>query len=272
MYLGKTIRMVLGIGVLSSMSWASPVMVPETSVAAFDDEQMLQAFALPGDVYRKRYHLTTALQKLVDNRGNGYERLYGVRNFRAVLNGVYYRSGANNAYHRQNKRANSNPMPTDGLKNLCEEGFGRAVYLYSTNYNSAPRSVSCTTFAGQRNELSYLKGNALGGRDGDVKLLIAMIHEHIVNPQLGPIVDHCWNGWHASGFVAAITLRQYCRFSGDEAVKYWNAGTDGNDKDQRFESIRTRIRNFRPYAEFVITAEERSVLCPNPRTLAYSGR
>ena len=73
-----------------------------------------------GAVYRARYRLADATQKLVDNKGNGYENLYGVRNFRAVLGGIYYRGGANNAYHRTNKRGNENPLPSDGLQNLTE--------------------------------------------------------------------------------------------------------------------------------------------------------
>jgi hypothetical protein len=94
------------------------------------------AFATQGSEYRTRYRLSDARQKLVDNQGNGFSLLYGTRNFRSVLNGVYYRGGANNYYHKTNKRDNMNPLPTDGLQNLCEEGFSTALYLYSANYSA----------------------------------------------------------------------------------------------------------------------------------------
>jgi len=222
-----------------------------------------------GDLYRKRYNLKSALQKLVDNRGNDFEPLYGVRNFRAVLNGVYYRSGANNAYHRKHKRENSNPMPIDGLENLCREGFSRVVYLYSTNYNRAPRNISCQAFKGQNNELAYEQISGLSGRERDIHLLIAEIFEHISSPHLGPILDHCWNGWHASGFVAAVALRQFCRFDATSAVRYWDAGTDGNNKAKAFEKVREMIRRFKPYPEFMLSDEERMKLCPDPVTFEF---
>lgn len=98
-----------------------------------------QAFANLDDAekFRRRYPLATAKAKLVDNYGNDFEPLYGVRNFRAVLNGVYYRGGANNAYHRSDKRGNQNPLPEDGLLNLCTEGFATAIYLYAANFETA---------------------------------------------------------------------------------------------------------------------------------------
>jgi hypothetical protein len=62
------------------------------------------------------YNLSDAREKLVDDHGNGYEPLYGTRNLRAVLRGVYYRGGANNYYNRTDRRNNSNPLPDEGLK------------------------------------------------------------------------------------------------------------------------------------------------------------
>ena len=34
-----------------------------------------------------------------------------------------------------NKRNNKNPIPIDGLRNLTKEGFSKAMYLYSTNFD-----------------------------------------------------------------------------------------------------------------------------------------
>ena len=62
----------------------------------------------------------------MDNRGRGFEPLYGTRNFRVVLRSVVFRGGANNQLHRTAPRDNRNPLPADGLKTLCAEGFGTA--------------------------------------------------------------------------------------------------------------------------------------------------
>ena len=222
-----------------------------------------------GEEYRNRYALSNASQKLIDNYGKGYSGLYGTRNFRAVLNGVYYRGGANNLYFVP-KRANSNPLPTKGLENLCKEGFSHAVYFYSTNFSSAPKSLRCKDFHGNENTIEYLQISPLHYRAADLKTLITMIYDHVRDPRLGPIYDHCWNGWHASGFVGAITLRQFCGFTGDQAVAYWNLNTDGNNKGTGYDDLRARIRAFTPYAGMRLSAEEKAELCPKPGTLGFS--
>ena len=71
------------------------------------------------------------MTKIVDNRGDGFDDLYGTRNLRPILHGVAYRGGANNYYHKTNKRKNNNPLPKDGLQNLCTEGF--SFYLLIQN-------------------------------------------------------------------------------------------------------------------------------------------
>jgi len=218
-----------------------------------------------GAVYRQRYAFKDATQKLVDNHGNGFERLYGLRNMRAVLNGIYYRGGANNAYHRTNKRNNENPLPNDGLQNLCEEGFGTAVYFYSTNFGSAPKSVKCRAFDGSENTLEYRQVSILSG-NAQVKQVLGIIYDHIRNARLGPVYMHCWNGWHASGFGGAVALRQFCGFTADQAVSYWNKNIDGAEIG---ESIRNKIRAFTPYGEFQLSGAEKKAFCPNPSTLKY---
>ncbi len=229
-----------------------------------------QPAPIVGAEHRSRYNLLSASQKLVDNKGNGYEDLYGTRNLRAVLNGVYYRGGANNYYHRVNKRENSNPLPNDGLENLCEEGFGRAVYLYATNYDTAPKQLRCQTFNRHENQIQYLQASILSYRESDIKNLLSLIHEHIRNPRLGPIYEHCWNGWHASGFAAVTALRQFCGFTAEQGVKYWDLNTDGNNKESGYERVRQQIRKFVPFSDLEISAEEKRALCPNPDTLAFN--
>lgn len=222
-----------------------------------------------GEIYRSRYPLSTAAQKLVDNKGRGPAHLYGTRNFRAVLNGVYYRGGGNNKYHNP-PRANSNPLPTAGLRNLCEEGFSRAVYLYAENYETAPHSLRCRTQNGNESTLEYKQISPLAHQESDLKALLVMIHRHAQDSRLGPIYDHCWNGWHASGYVAASALRQFCGFSAEQAVAYWNLNTDGNNEGAGYDRIRARIRAFRPFPGLALSARERAVLCPAPGTLRFA--
>jgi hypothetical protein len=220
-----------------------------------------------GAEYRRRYPVTSALDKIVTNHGTGREQLYGTRNVRAVLNGVYYRGGANNAFHRTSKRNNNNPLPDDGLANLCEEGFGAAFYLYPTRYDTAPPAETCQTSDGDPNHLDYSQISVLRGRREDIRRVLATVYEHVQKPELGPVYVHCWNGWHASGYAAAATLRQFCGFTADQAVRYWDLNTDGVNRG--YENVRGLIRKFTPFPEMTISAAERAALCPDPETLAF---
>lgn len=214
------------------------------------------------DHYQNRYRLPDVFTKLVDNRGNGFEPLYGVRNFRRVLNGVVYRGGANNVYNKHHKRSNSNPLPDEGLEHLCQEGFTTAVYLYDKNYDTAPHHVTCQSVFGERNELTYQQLSPLSG-SYNVREVLRIISKRLHSPSdRAPIYLHCWNGWHASGFISAVTLRQFCGWSGSQAVAYWDRNTDGNNGESGYERIRQKIRDFTPYPEFAIDAETRAQVCP----------
>ncbi len=206
--------------------------------------------------YRARYQLADTSAKRVDNRGDGYEDLYGTRNFRAVLPGVLYRGGANNAYHRDHPRANQNPLPNDGLKNLCDEGFDNAIYLYAENFNTAPKDTTCAP----GRSLHYQSWSP--SSDDGLKSALRLIHATILDPSRGPVYAHCWNGWHASGLLSAISLRQFCGVSAEDAVKYWDRNTDGT-ADSSMESIRRRIRNYQPDPALSIPEDSRQVICPN---------
>jgi hypothetical protein len=206
------------------------------------------------------YLLRSSNQKLVDNRGNGYDDLYGIRNFRAVLAGVMYRGGANNKFNRYGARDNHNPLPDLGLQNLCKEGFDTAVYLYSDNFETAPPKVDCVDRrTGKPNSLEYVQIGPYN--EPAIRKLLSIVHRKIKDRSEGPAYFHCWNGWHASGLISAYALRQFCGVSGTEAVKYWNLNTDGYDDEPAFEKIRKRIRDFVPYTDLALTAEEKKSLC-----------
>ncbi|WP_413290862.1 hypothetical protein [Bdellovibrio sp. HCB337] len=212
--------------------------------------------------YQNRYPLKNPYDKLVDNHGNGREDLYGVRNFRAVLNGVVYRGGANNVYNKYKKRANQNPLQNSALKNMCEEGFGTAVYLYSTNYNTAQKVTSCKSVINTKQTLNYVQATP-HLKDSDARLVLNLIYKRLTSESdHGPIYLHCWNGWHASGLISAYTLRQFCDYTVDQAVSYWNRNTDGNNVGSNYDRLRAKIKSFQPDPNMKIAADLKAKICP----------
>lgn len=207
-----------------------------------------------------RYALHSTHDKLVDNHGDGYENLYGVRNLRVVLANVLYRGGANNAFNRYGKRDNSNPLPTLGLENLCKEGFDTAVYLYATNYGKAPKKVDCVNRkTGKPNTLVYEQISPYNEKS--IREALTLVYKKVKERSAAPVYFHCWNGWHASGLISAYSLRQFCGMSGADAVKYWDLNTDGNNDEPAFKKIRADIQAFVPYADYQLAPDERKELC-----------
>lgn len=214
-------------------------------------------FSLKSEVkyYDLRYELDSLTQKLTDNKGAGAEEFYGTRNFRVVLPGVFYRGGGNNKYLNP-PRSNVNPLPTVGLKNLCEENFSTAVYLYAENFSKAPRSVTCKNSQHQTNTLQYKQHAAAGENER----IIELVYKRIKGKLKGPIYAHCWNGWHSSGLISGMVLKQFCGWSNAQADAYWVKNTDGHSAG--FDKIRAKLRAFKPYAKYSITREERTTICP----------
>lgn len=209
--------------------------------------------------YKQRYGLRDPYTKLVDDRGNNYQNLYGVRNFRAVLHGVYYRGGANNVYNKvDGVRNNSNPLPPSGLKNLCEEGFKDAIYLYSTNYASAPKQQACKDYKNVPQVMQYEQITGLSA--GNTEKFIAKAYDVIKRKSEGPIYGHCWNGWHASGYVASTMLKQFCGYTDQQALDYWIKNTDGNSTG--YDAVKKLVVSFKPLSKYQITAEEKNLICP----------
>ncbi len=213
--------------------------------------------------YQKQYQLNDTSTKLVGDHGDGHENLYGVRNFRMVLNGVLYRGGANNPFNKHKKRDVRNPLPEDGLKNLCQEGFHKVFYLYPTNYSSSLNPVKCISERARdpkdQNTMTHLQKSPLG-RDGQ-RFILKEIYESIIDPSGGPVYVHCWNGWHASGLISAMALRQFCNYTVDQSVDYWVKNTDGHNKDKGYESFRLKIKKFEPFPEFKISEEQKKLIC-----------
>ena len=204
--------------------------------------------------YREKYKSDCLLEKITNNTGDGYEELYGTRNFRVVLHGVAYRGGGNNYYHRTKKRSNKNPLPKDGLENLLRNGFSSAIYLYSEKFETAPRFISNQT----RDTLNYYQ---IGGNtEEEIDSILRMTYSSIMNEDKGPIYLHCWNGWHQSGFVSAVLLKQFCGFNTETSLNYWEDGADNLSKG--YTRIKDAIRDFKPVKKYLIPQKMSKVICP----------
>ena len=47
----------------------------------------------------------------------------------------------------------------------------------------------------------------------------------------------------------------------EDAVRYWDANTDGNNTKPKYEKIRNRIRKFVPFSEYQLSDEMKAKLC-----------
>jgi len=210
--------------------------------------------------YKDRYTETDLMYKITNNRGNGFDELYGTRNMRPILHGVAYRGGANNYYHKTDKRKNQNPLPLDGMHGLCQEGFSVGVYLYRRSFEESPIGDTCNCIDDTWNQFKYKQLDYYDS--SHVYEMLEMTYNSAVNESVGPVYLHCWNGWHASGFISAVILKQFCGFSNWDAVNYWDLGTDGANTSPRYQTQRERIKQFNPYDEFMISDSLRDCLCP----------
>lgn len=205
--------------------------------------------------YKNRYKVNCVNEKITDNFGNGNEELYGTRNVRTILYGIAYRGGANNFYHRNNKRDNHNPLPDDGLQNLADEGFSTSVYLYATNFSTAKKEY---TSGDGKNKLEYLQ--IAGNSDKEMRNILYRVYQIISDTSLGPIYLHCWNGWHQSGYVSSAILKQFCGYSDEQALQYWIENTDGVTKG--YDNVKKKVVDFKPYKDLFIPIERQKEICP----------
>jgi hypothetical protein len=121
---------------------------------------------------------------------------------------------------------------------------------------------------GSANQLTYKQLSILSASKTEIHDYLATVLEHVRTPDIGPMYVHCWNGWHASGVASSFALRQFCGFSANQAVAYWNTNTDGHN-DSSYESIRVKIRKFVPFTDLALTPDEQNDLCPTPGNLQF---
>lgn len=178
-----------------------------------------------------------ALTDLMNNSATTHEKVDGLRDYRVVIPGVLYRGG--------NSGGGQLPLRANGLKSLCDKGFSQAVYMYPNGFESAPKPTC---------DLEY---TTFGGGIKDRRLIhayLSKVKAVIDGTKKGPLYIHCWNGWHASGEMAAYALMQFCGLNGEQAQAYW----DANVPNGRV----TRMRTFKTFDDLNISAEQAAKICP----------
>jgi hypothetical protein len=185
-----------------------------------------------------------------------FEHLTSLHLMRSVLHGVLYRGGV----QREDGDHNDQPLKPEALIDLCEEGFGTAIYLphddfYTSDddllsdarviFNEETGNVEAkclTRIDGKENTLTY---TPLGSKEENYKDFIDLVYQ-AMQPGGKPIYAHCRGGMHRAGVMSAISLVQFCglnntpytdsdgqiqhdQFGGElsDASTYWykNAGT-----------------------------------------------
>ncbi len=178
-----------------------------------------------------------SLHDLMTNSPITHESATGLKDFRVVIPGILYRGG--------NTGGGPYPLKEAGLKTLCDKGFSQAVYMYPDNFSNAPKppcNLEYTTFGGG------IKDRQL------IRKYLTQVKSVIDGQKKGPLYIHCWNGWHASGEMAAYALMQFCGLNGDQAQSYW----DANVPNGRV----TRMKTFKTFDDLQITPEQQSKICP----------
>lgn len=203
----------------------------------------------------------SVLKRYIDNAGKGDSSMLGTRNVRAVFPGLLYRGGGNNLDLKDSipKYYVQNPLPYYAIDNLHYAGFNKIYYLYSKNFT-------------QRYESSKIDSLKSIGLEYDCRPVISdtflmefytdlleRVNNKIDNEK-EKVYIHCWNGWHQSGMLSALSLMQFCDFNSTQALKYWELCTENNYKG--YNNVRTRIKDYKPLQGYEFTTSQKKMLCP----------
>lgn len=167
-----------------------------------------------------------------------------MRNMQTVIKGALIRAGGPGGAMSANDGA---------INQLCENGVRKVLYLYPDENFSNRGAHRCS-----RGTTVYDAGYFRGA---NVKSTLAEIQKSAMENS-GPVVVHCWNGWHAAGEISAVALIQFCDWSGDRAANYWVQGVKDKGNLGRYGSIITRIRNFRPIPGLRFSDSVKASRCP----------
>ncbi len=194
--------------------------------------------------YDKFFYGGAAPSKYLDTKiSNGI--INKTRELRTVIPGVLYRGGG---------PGGTKPLPQEALQSLCEAGFSVAVYGYTQGFTNGAPTTCTNKLTGAQNSLDYIAVEA--NEDSAKKTVMGRVYETLQDATKGPVFVHCWNGFHASGELAAIGLRQICPsiWDGDKASKYWLRNADG-------APMISRIKKFTPYPQFDVPSDYQQALC-----------
>lgn len=146
-----------------------------------------------------------------------------IKNAQDVLGGFLTRAGV----EKQEQLSDSQ------LVDLCEQGYYRAYFLYS---GAKARTIKCSS-----GEIKY---SSVHWTNNDTDILEAISYGMDSGQR---VFVHCNNGAHASGYIAALALRQFCGYSSSKAFSYWegHVGIYGKTPPAR-DKIQKRLKAFEP--------------------------
>ena len=165
----------------------------------------------------------------------------GLKNVKTVMPGVLYRGGG---------AGGRTPIGEAQLDALCEGGFSHATYAYKTGWTGT-KNVSC---GNNRINYEYRQWDSASA----LKSTFRDLHD-IIRGGSGAMYVHCWYGVHASGYVSALALMQFCGYSSEEAVAYWKKHVPAK---LQYQKVIDKIRQFQPHKEFEISSGDRARVCP----------
>ncbi len=174
-----------------------------------------------------------------------------IKDYKTTMPGVLLRGGSRGA----------NPLNEHQLQRLCQDGVGHAIYTYDTGFKQGP-ARTCVRKDGTQGRIEYSYYRFLDKKGIDASM--RAIHNSIVNPSAGSVFVHCWNGWHASGEIAAMALKQFCDYTNDQAIEYWKANIGDKGNLPKYGRVLTRISNFQPDPQLKVGLKAQRAFCPNP--------
>ncbi len=186
------------------------------------------------------------------SRPSPKKKTFGLNYFKPVILGILYRGGS--AGTRKANDNDSGVLTQNQLMALCQVGFSKVVYAYGNSKYLIP-TTHCVKPNGRPNVLSY-EGVSYSDKNRFIEII-----DDVIRNNRGPIYDHCWNGWHASGELAAVALKQFCDFSDSEAQKYWQK----NRYDKvAVPSLLKRIASYRSVSGLsTLNSAEQLERCPH---------
>ena len=199
---------------------------------------------------KDRFGLDSVQTKLIDNKGLGFDSLYGCRNVRVVLKNLIYRGGNNNPISVQN------PLTLNTINDLKLLNFNKIIYLYNRNFDKYFPQERLDSL--KKSGIDYECSPTIDSTSTYSFLSYVHSRANLENPSLTFI--HCWNGWHQSGWLSSLTLIQFCDYSNDLALKYWTLNTDGNHKG--YKKVYKGILEFKPYKNLTFTKNQKIKYCP----------